>query len=53
MIYNIRNDNDNFVSIAGLFDTQDELQKQAESCVRYALKVKEIPYLNSNNLMML
>lgn len=41
-IYNIRNDNDNFVSIAGLFDTQDELQKQAESCVRYALKVKEI-----------
>ena len=41
-IYNIRSDIDQFVSICGLFDTQDEPQKQAESCVRYALKVKHI-----------
>lgn len=41
-IYNIRNDNDQFVSVAGLFDSQNELKKQAESCLRYAIKVKKI-----------
>lgn len=41
-IYNIRNDIDNFIFIAGLFDTQDDLQKQAESAVRFALNIKKI-----------
>lgn len=41
-VYNIRNDVDNFVSISGLFDSQNELNKQAESCLRYAMKVKQI-----------
>ena len=41
-VYNIRNDVDNFLSVSGLFDTQNELQKQAESCLRYALKIRQI-----------
>ena len=41
-IYNIRNDNDLFISIAGLFDSKNDFKKQATSCVCYALKVRDI-----------
>ena len=41
-IYNIRNYNDQIISISGLFDNKNELQKQAESCIHYAFKVKKI-----------
>lgn len=41
-IYNIRNDNDQLIYVAGLFDSQDELKKQAESCLRFALKVNKL-----------